>query len=111
PGSGGPRPGTPVKPAKPVEPCPLARPPGVPLVFLVLLVALAGGLREGGPVAVLVLGGAHDLSASVRAVAPGAEYLRVTTRRYREASGQAGGLVAGLGPCERPRPTAGSRAS
>jgi hypothetical protein len=31
------------------------------------------GLLEGGPVAVIVLGGAHDLSASVRALAPRSE--------------------------------------
>lgn len=39
----------------------------------------------GGPVAVIVLGGAHDLSPSVRRLGSGkAEYLRVTTRRLKE---------------------------
>jgi hypothetical protein len=37
------------------------------------------------PLAVIVLGGAHDLSASVRELAPGAEYIRVTTRAYHNA--------------------------
>jgi hypothetical protein len=36
---------------------------------------------------VLVLGGAHDLSASIKSRAPEAEYLRVATRGYREVSG------------------------
>jgi len=41
-------------------------------------------LRRGG-VAVIVLGGAHDLSASVRSARPErSEYLRVTTKRFRE---------------------------
>jgi hypothetical protein len=39
----------------------------------------------GHALAVIVLGGAHDLSASVRALAPGAEYIRVTTRAYHHA--------------------------
>jgi hypothetical protein len=38
--------------------------------------AMVKSLLEGGPVAVIVL-----------ALAPGAAYLRVTTRRYREVSG------------------------
>lgn len=42
---------------------------------------------SGGPVAVIVLGGAHDLSASVRRLGVNCEYLRVTTRRYREIGG------------------------
>jgi Tfp pilus assembly protein PilO len=38
-----------------------------------------------GPVAVIVLGGSHDLSASVRRLGGGnCEYLRVTTKRFRE---------------------------
>ena len=38
-----------------------------------------------GRFALIVLGGAHDLSEEVRRQAPGrCEYLRVTTRRYRE---------------------------
>lgn len=37
-----------------------------------------------GPVAVIVLGGAHDLSASVRRFGETCEYLRVTTKRYRD---------------------------
>jgi len=40
-------------------------------------------LREG-PVAVIVLGGAHDLTASVGRLGGRCEYLRVTTRRFRE---------------------------
>jgi hypothetical protein len=40
---------------------------------------------KAGPVAVLVLGGAHDLSGAVRRLAGGdCEYLRVTTARYAE---------------------------
>jgi hypothetical protein len=43
----------------------------------------------GGPLAVIVLGGAHDLSASVRRVAAGrCEYIRVTTGRFREFAGE-----------------------
>jgi hypothetical protein len=39
-----------------------------------------------GPVSVIVLGGGHDLSDSVRRVGGGTvEYLRVTTRGYVEA--------------------------
>jgi hypothetical protein len=38
---------------------------------------------DGGPFALIVLGGAHDLSDSVRRVAGGdCEYIRVTTRMY-----------------------------
>jgi hypothetical protein len=38
------------------------------------------------PVAVIVLGGAHDLTGSIQRLAGGnCEYLRVTTKRYREA--------------------------
>lgn len=41
-----------------------------------------------GPVSVLILGGEHDLSASVRRLDGGtAEYMRVTTARYREFAG------------------------
>lgn len=40
-------------------------------------------VMKEGSVAVIVLGGAHDLSASVRRFA-NFEYLRVTTRRFRE---------------------------
>ena len=40
-------------------------------------------LKEG-QVAVIVLGGAHDLTESVRRSAEDCEYLRVTTKRYRE---------------------------
>ena len=35
-------------------------------------------------VAVIVLGGAHDPSESVRRIGGNCEYLRVTTKRYRE---------------------------
>jgi len=38
-----------------------------------------------GPVAVIVLGGSHDLSASVRRLGGGnCEYLRVTRKRFKE---------------------------
>jgi len=40
-----------------------------------------------GPVAVIVLGGAHDLSASVRRFGGNCEYLRVTTKRVRGGCG------------------------
>lgn len=41
-----------------------------------------------GPCAVLVLGGAHDLSASVRRLGGGStEYIRVTPKRYAEVTG------------------------
>jgi hypothetical protein len=40
---------------------------------------------KGHALAVIVLGGAHDLSASVKALAPGAEYVRVTVRAYHFA--------------------------
>jgi hypothetical protein len=43
-----------------------------------------------GPVALLLLGGAHDLSDSVRRLAPGCEYVRVTTWLYRELTGGPG---------------------
>jgi hypothetical protein len=44
---------------------------------------------KSGRVALIVLGGSHDLSASVRELAPGAcEYVRVTTREYREVAGE-----------------------
>jgi hypothetical protein len=42
--------------------------------------ALAGG----EPVVVIVLGGGHDLAASVRAVDPHCGYLRVMTEKVRE---------------------------
>lgn len=37
-----------------------------------------------GAVAVIVLGGAHDLSASVKRFSGRCEYLRVTTKRFRD---------------------------
>jgi|GEM_PF-1343031 len=37
-----------------------------------------------GPVAAIVLGGAHDLSASIQRRGGDCEYLRVTTKRFRE---------------------------
>jgi hypothetical protein len=41
-----------------------------------------------GPCALIVLGGSHDLSASVRRLGKGTtEYLRVTTTGYREVAG------------------------
>jgi hypothetical protein len=36
-----------------------------------------------GPVALVVLRGAHDLSDSVRRLVPGCGYLRVTSKLYR----------------------------
>jgi hypothetical protein len=40
---------------------------------------------DGGPFALIVLGGAHDLSDSIRRVAGGdCEYIRVTTKAYQE---------------------------
>jgi predicted LPLAT superfamily acyltransferase len=41
---------------------------------------------RSGRAALIVLGGWHDLSESVRALAPGWEYLRVTTARYRQVA-------------------------
>lgn len=41
-------------------------------------------VMKEGPVAVIVLGGAHDLSASARRLGGNCEYLRVTTKRFRE---------------------------
>jgi hypothetical protein len=53
--------------------------------------AMVRAALEGGPVAVLVLGGAHDLSGAVRQLAPGdCEYLRVTTARYAEFAERGG---------------------
>ena len=40
----------------------------------------------GGPVAVIVLGGAHDLSDAVRRFGGKCEYLRMTTKRFGEVS-------------------------
>lgn len=42
-------------------------------------------LTKAGPVSVIVLGGAHDLTGSVQRAGNGWEYLRVTTKGYREA--------------------------
>jgi hypothetical protein len=42
------------------------------------------------PVVVIVLGGAHDLSGSVRRLAPGSEYVRVRVKGYPEKAGQSG---------------------
>jgi hypothetical protein len=41
-------------------------------------------LAKGSPVAVIILGGAHDLTGSVRRAGGGWEYLRVTTRGFNE---------------------------
>jgi hypothetical protein len=42
---------------------------------------------DNGPYALIVLGGAHDLSDSVQRLGGGhCEYVRVTTRRFREFS-------------------------
>lgn len=42
-------------------------------------------LKKAGAVRVVVLGGAHDLTGSIRRVGNGWEYLRVTTKGFREA--------------------------
>ncbi len=41
---------------------------------------------KSGPLAVIVLGGSHDLAQSVRGASGQCEYLRVTTKRYREVA-------------------------
>jgi hypothetical protein len=42
-----------------------------------------------GPCSVLLLGGGHDLSATVRRLGRGdTEYLRVITRRYAQFAGE-----------------------
>ena len=41
-----------------------------------------------GSCSVLVLGGSHDLSASVRNLGGGVEYIRLATRRYRKFAGR-----------------------
>jgi hypothetical protein len=42
-----------------------------------------------GPWAFIILGGGHDLFAGVRRLAGGrAEYIRVTTARFRELAGK-----------------------
>lgn len=41
-------------------------------------------VMKEGPVAVIVLGGSHDLSASFRRLGDNCEYLRVTTKRFKE---------------------------
>jgi hypothetical protein len=46
--------------------------------------AQVGMAFKHGPVAVVILGGAHDLKNS--ASSGGCEYIRVTTRRFRELS-------------------------
>ena len=43
---------------------------------------------KNGPVAVVILGGAHDLKDSASQFTGGCEYLRVTTRRFKELSGR-----------------------
>jgi hypothetical protein len=43
---------------------------------------------DGGPCTLVIRGGGHDLTASVRRLGKGnAEYVRVTTVRYREFAG------------------------
>jgi len=43
---------------------------------------------DSGPCALLILGGGHDLTASVRRLGKGkVEYVRVTTSRYKEFAG------------------------
>src|SRR5262249_46736640 len=43
---------------------------------------------DSGPVAVIVLGGGHDLSAAVRRAGGDIEYVRVTVKRYRDFAGR-----------------------
>jgi hypothetical protein len=44
---------------------------------------------ENGPCSLLILGGAHDLSGSVRRLGNGTvEYIRVTTTCYKEVAGE-----------------------
>ena len=43
---------------------------------------------KGGPFALVILGGAHDLTDSVRRYGGPCEHLRVTTRSYREFGGE-----------------------
>jgi hypothetical protein len=44
---------------------------------------------KDGPVAMIVLGGSHDLSGSVRRLGGGqCEYLRITTKKYQELAGE-----------------------
>ena len=42
-------------------------------------------LAKAGPVCVIVLGGAHDLTSSIRRAGNDWEYIQMTTREYREA--------------------------
>jgi hypothetical protein len=43
---------------------------------------------KSGPVAVVILGGAHDLTSSASRFTGGrCEYIRVTTRQFKELSG------------------------
>jgi hypothetical protein len=45
--------------------------------------------REGVTFALIILGGAHDLTASLRGAYGGTcEYLRITTTGYRELAGE-----------------------
>jgi hypothetical protein len=54
--------------------------------------AIVRAALKVGSVALLVLGGAHDLSGSVRRLAGGdCEYLRVSTQRYAEFAEGGGG--------------------
>jgi hypothetical protein len=41
-------------------------------------------MMKEGPVAVIVLGGSHDLTASIKRFRGSCEYLRVTTKRFKE---------------------------
>jgi hypothetical protein len=43
---------------------------------------------DNTPFSLLILGGDHDLSESVRRTTSGAEYIRVTTTRYKELAGR-----------------------
>ena len=51
--------------------------------------AMAKRLAQAkGPLVVVLLGGAHDLGEALSGHAPKARYVRLTTKAYREASGE-----------------------
>jgi hypothetical protein len=62
--------------------------PAVVLAWGQLAKVLPLGVTRGDRCALIVLGGGHDLSDSVRRLAPGCEYLPVTPRAYPKAAGK-----------------------
>lgn len=50
--------------------------------------AMVRAALDGGPFSLIILGGAHDLSDSVRRLAGDCEYVRITMRAYREFQGK-----------------------